>query len=150
MGGVMVLLDREFQVLMMELGYIFMGMRRYQEAKEVFEGLSVFSPNSDVPLVALGGVSFCMGKFKDAIASYKKAMKVDPESLYAKVYLAEAQFFNGEKKEAVAGLKEVGIQDPKGPVGGFAKALLGAIDQGFTPEVLSGSKEIRKMYEKQT
>ena len=141
-------LDRDFQVLMMEAGYIFMGMRRFQEAKEIFEGLTFFAPDSDVPWVALGGVSFCVGKFDEAITLYDKALKKDPDSLYAKAYKAEAQFFNGEKDSAVTGLEAVSKKDTKGPVGQFARALLDAIRQGFTPEVLAGVKEIKEFYEK--
>jgi|SRR3989338_910809 len=142
------MLGRDYQVLMMEAGYVFMGMRRFQEAKEVFEGLTFFAPDSDVPLVALGGVSFCLGKFPEAIAFYQKALKKDPASLYARAYMAEAQFFSGKKEAAIEGLEGVSKKDPKGPVGNFARALLDAIKQGFSPDVLSGVKEIREFYEK--
>lgn len=142
-------LSQEHLALLMETGYIYLGMQRYPEAKEVFEGVATFRPESEIPLVALAGVSFCQGKLKEAIAIYQKALKLNPQSLYGKAYLAEASFFDGNKKGAIQLLKEVDRAEPKGPVGDFARALLDAIEKGFTPEKLSQAKELKEFYEKQ-
>lgn len=144
----MVSLDKDQLSVMMEAGYILMGMQRFKEAKEVFEGLSVLEPASEIPIVALGGVSFCEGKLKEAIKLYQKALTLTPDSLYAKAYLGESLFFSGKKREAVQLLKEADEEDPKGAVGDFARALLDAIHQGFTPEKLSQKKEIEAYYAK--
>lgn len=133
---------------MMEAGYIFLGMQRFKEAKEVFEGVAVLKPESEIPFVALGGVSFCQGKLKEAAAFYKKALQKAPESIYGKAYLGETLYFAGEKSKALALLKEVDEKEPNGPVGDFARALLDAIHKGFTPEALSQKKEIQEFYEK--
>lgn len=128
----MIELGREHLAAMMEAGYIYLGMRRYGEAKELFEGLSVLAADSEVPLVALGNVEFCKGKISKAIKQYRRALKVDPESAFARVYLGEALFFSGEKDEAMGLLSSVAKSD-KGGAGDFARALLEAIDKGFDP-----------------
>lgn len=144
----MVPMAREHLALLMEAGYICLGMQRFKEAKEIFEGVAALKPESEIPLVALAGISFCRGKLKEAIQTYQKALKMNPESLYAKAYLGEAFFFDGQKQEAVRLLKEVGQLETKGPTGDFARALLDALEKGFTPETLSQVKELKEHYEK--
>lgn len=144
----MVPLAREYLALLMEAGYIYLGMQRFKEAREIFEGVAVLKPESEIPLVALAGISFCRGKLPEAVRIYKKALQINATSLYAKAYLAETYFFEGKKKEAVVLLKEVSQGEPKGPVGDFARALLDAIEKGFTPETLSQVNELREHYEK--
>jgi len=144
----MISMASEHLALLMETGYIYLGMQRYKEAKEVFEGVASLKQESEIPLVALAGVFFCQGKLKEAIRIYNKALKLSPDSIYGKAYLAEALFFDGNKKEACSFLKEVDHAEPKGPVGDFARALLDAIEKGFTPEKLSQAKELKSLYEK--
>lgn len=137
-GANMIDIDRKHLVVMMEAGYVYLGMQKFKEAYQVFEGVASLAPDSDIPLVALGGVDFCVGKFGSAIKWYRKALKVDPNSIFAKVYIGEALFFSGEKDEAVATLQQVSNEDPGGGAGDFARALVGAINQGFTPKMLAG------------
>lgn len=137
-------IDRSNLVLMMEAGYIYLGMQRFDEAMKVFEGIAALAPDSDVPEVALGSVEFCKGNFKKAMAHYKKAQKKDPNSLFAKVYMGETLFFSGDKEHAVELLMEVKKADPDGGAGGFAIALLQAIDDGYTPKMLAGMETPRK------
>lgn len=144
----MIQIANENLALMMEAGYIYLGMQRFEEAREVFDGVSVLTPENEIPIVALGGLSFCQGKLKEAIKHYEKAIKMVPDSLFAKAYLGEALFFLGNKENAEKLLKEVDMTDPKGPVGGFARALLDAIKQGYTPETLSQKKEVEEHYAK--
>lgn len=145
----MITLSQENLSLMMEAGYIYLGMQRFKEARAVFEGVGSIRPDSEIPLVALGGVAFCRGKIKEAIHLYRKALEIVPDSLYAKAYLGEALFFNDEKKEAIQCLKAVQAADPKGAIGDFARALLDAIQKGFTPGTLSQKKEIEEFYAKE-
>jgi tetratricopeptide (TPR) repeat protein len=144
----MTTLDRENLGLMMEAGYVYLGMQRFKEARDVFEGVTSLAPESEIPLIALGSVDFCQGKFTNAIRRYKKALKLDAESLYAKAYMGEALFFRGKKAEAVKQLEEVNRLDPKGRAGDFARALLDAINKGFTPRALSGVDEIKEYVKK--
>lgn len=140
----MVDMNRQDLGLMMEAGYIFVGMQRFKEAREVFEGVAVLAPDSELPVVALGSVDFCQGKFREACRRYKKALKMNPESAFARAYLGEALFFLGKKDAAVAELQGVGADDREGKAGAFAQALLGAIHQGFTPHMLSGVEDLRQ------
>ncbi len=144
----MTTLDRESLGLMMEAGYVYLGMQRFKEARDVFEGVTSLAPESEIPLIALGSVDFCQGKFTNAIRRYKKAMKIDAESLYAKAYMGEALFFMGKKAEAVKQLEEVSKNDPKGRAGDFVRALLDAINKGFSPRALSGVDEIKAYVKK--
>ena len=128
----MIEIEREHLAAMMEAGYIYLGMRRFKEAHELFEGLHVLAPDSEVPVVALGNVEFCQGKVAKAIKHYRKALKVDPESAFAKIYLGEALFFSGKKDESLELIESVANED-KGGAGEFARALLDAIEAGFDP-----------------
>ena len=131
-GETFIHMEKEHLAAMMEAGYIYLGMRRYKQAKELFEGLVAIAPESDVALVALGNAEFCQGNVATAIVQYKKALKLDPDSHFAKVYLGEALLFSGKDKEALELLNEVANAD-KGAAGNFAVSLLSAIDGGFKP-----------------
>jgi len=128
----MVHIEQGHLTVMMEAGYVYLGMRRFKEAKALFEGLCVLAPDSDVPLVALGNVDFCENRVPQAIKSYKQALTIDPKSVFAKVYLGEALIFAGKRDEGVALLKGVAKAD-RGGAGEFATALLDALKQGFEP-----------------
>ena len=141
----MIELSREHLGVMMEAGYIYIGMRRFKEARSLFEGLIVLAPDSDVPLVALGNVEFCEGKIPKAIKNYKQALKIDPESFFAKIYLGEALLFNGKRDDAMELIREVATAD-KGGAGEFARALLDAVKSGFDPmkdEPVTGLKRVK-------
>lgn len=144
----MIEIDRKNLVIMMEAGYVYLGMQRYKDAYEVFKGIAVLAPDSEIPLVALGGVDFCVGKFQSAIKWYRDALKLDPESIFAKVYLGEALFFSGKKNEAVEILEEVSHNDPRGGAGDFARAFLVAVKQGFTPKMLGGFEKVKEQHGK--
>lgn len=139
----MEVLSREHLALMMEAGYILLGMRRFKEAGEIMEGISALAPENDIPLVALGTVSFCQGKFRTAIKDYEKALKINPDSLFAKAYRGEALFFLGQADAAKKQLAEVVAAYPNDKAAVFAKALLDAIDKGFTPGMLTGVDEVK-------
>jgi tetratricopeptide (TPR) repeat protein len=128
----MIELEKEHLGAMMEAGYIYMNMRRFREARELFEGLAILAPESELPYVALGNCDFCDGKVAKAVKHYKKALKMSPDSAFARVYLGEALFFAGEKEEALGLLKDV-ARGTEGGANDFAKALLEAIDKGFDP-----------------
>ena len=129
----MVPLKREDLITLMEGGYIYLGMGRLEQAREVFEGVACLAPESEVPLVAIGSVHFAGKKFDQAIQCYKKALVVKPDSPFVRAYLGEALFFKGKKEEAMVELKKAATLDPEGKSGGFAQALLDAIQKGFQP-----------------
>lgn len=146
----MINIDREYLGLMMEAGYVLLGMQRFKDARDVFDGVSILAPESDIPLIALGSVDFCQGHFSNAIRRYKKALKIDPQSVYALAYMGEALFFMGKQTEAVKLLKDVDKTDSQGKAGDFARALLDAINKGYSPRALSGVDEIREYVKKKS
>ena len=109
--------------ILLEAGYLYLGMQRFKEAKEVFEGVVVLAPKSEVPLVALGNVYCVQGKFEQAIKTYHEALEIEPESAFAVSYLGEALFFKGEKEKAVETLEKASKMDPEGKSGDFARSL---------------------------
>ncbi len=135
----MIGMEKGHLAVMMEAGYIFLGMRRYKEAHELFEGLEVLAPESELPLVALGNVEFCTGKLSKAMRHYERALKVVPNSAFAKVYLGEALFFDGKVERAKELLSEVAKVD-RGGAGDFARALLDAIKKGIIAPLSEAKK----------
>jgi tetratricopeptide (TPR) repeat protein len=119
--------------LMLEGGYLYLAMKRFKEAREVFEGVCALAPESDVPLVALGNLHFVESKFDQAIKTYRKALEQVPKSAFAKSYLGEALFFNKKEEEGIKVLEEASKMDPHGKSGDFARSLLDLIRKGFNP-----------------
>lgn len=120
--------------ILLEAGYLYLGMLRYDEAQEVFEGVVALAPNSEVPMVALGNVFCVQGEFDQAIKTYKKALKIDGKSAFALAYLGEAMLFKGDEQGAQEKLNEASKLDPDGPSGDFARSLIALIEKGFTPD----------------
>ena len=121
--------------VLLEAGYLYLGMQKYKEAKEVFEGIVILAPKSEVPLVALGNVLCVQGMFNEAIKTYEKATELQPDSPFVKAFLGEALLFSGKKDQAVGNLKEAAKLDPKGKSGDFARSLLDLIQKGFEPDL---------------
>ncbi len=142
-------LDHESLALMMEAGYVYVGMQRFKEARGVFEGVAALAPESEIPLIALGSVDFCQAKFASAIRHYKKALELEPESQFARAYMGETLLFMGKKKDALEMLKSVAAADRKGTAGAFAASLLDAVEKGYTPEDLSSVKEVKELEKRQ-
>jgi tetratricopeptide (TPR) repeat protein len=129
----MVSVEREDLVVLMEGGYLLLRMGRFDAAREVFEGVSVLAPKTEVPHVAAGSVFFAQMKYDQAVQHYKKALSLNPESAFAQAYLGESLYFKGKKEEAVLALEKASQLDPNGKSGDFARALLEAIKNGYAP-----------------
>ena len=130
----MIKIPRNDLIVMMEGGYIYLRMGRFEEAREIFEGVAVLAPKSEVPLVALGSVFFGQMKYDQAAKVYKKAVALRPESAFAHAYMGEILFFKGRKEEALDELHKASSLDDEGSQGGlFARTLLDAIQNGFVP-----------------
>lgn len=127
----MISIDRQNLGLLMEAGYIYLGMGCFEEAREVFEGVTVLTAESELPLVAVGNVEFALMRYDHAVRNYRKALKRRGDSPFARAYLGEALFFKGDRDEGVRELEKASSLDPKGPAGDFARSLLTAIRDGF-------------------
>src|SRR3989338_7659536 len=113
-------MDRQTLLILMEGGYIYLGMGRFQEAREGFEGVAGLAPENEIPLVAIGTSLFAQLKFDQAIRAYRKAVAVKKDSSFAHAYLGEALFFRGRNDEAVQELEKASSLDPGGTAGDFA------------------------------
>lgn len=124
---------REDLIVMMEAGYIYLAMRKFSEAKAVFEGVAALAPKNAIPLVAAGNVHFSQAQYGRAIVFYKRALEVEPTSAYAKAYMGESLLFDGRKDRAILHLEAAIALDKDNAVLPFAKALLDLIHKGFDP-----------------
>jgi tetratricopeptide (TPR) repeat protein len=135
-------IPRDDVVVMLEAGYIYLAMKKFKEAKELFEGVCTLTPKHDVPQVALSCVYFTQTKFMEAIRILKQAIKDNPKSAFAYSHLGESQIFYGKREEAYESLRKAVALDPKGKSGEFAKSLIQLLDTGYDP------KEYREAYKK--
>ena len=99
-GLIMIDVPREDVIVMLEAGYIYLAMKRFKEARTVFEGICELAPKHDVPQVGVANVLFAQGKYLEAMRILKKAIKNNPNSAFAYAHLGEAQLFHGKKDAA--------------------------------------------------
>lgn len=143
-GVHMIDVPREDIIVMLEAGYIYLAMRRFKEAKTVFEGICQLAPKHDVPMVAVSNVYFAQGKYLETIRLLKKAIKDNPNSAFAWAHLGEAQLFHGKRDDALQSLEkaaEIDSSDDK-KVSEFTKSLIHLMGLGYDPV------EYRKVYKK--
>ncbi len=115
---------REELALLMEAGFIYRDAHRFQEARDVFEGVRALVPTNEIPEIALGTISFHEGKFADARRHYERALEMNPRSAYACSHLGEAYLFDKDKDAARKNLKKAIELDPRGEFGKMARSLL--------------------------
>lgn len=141
-GYKMIDIPRDDLVVMLEAGYIYLAMRKYKEAKQVFEGVLALAPKHDIPQVALANLYFAQSKFLEAIRTLKKAIKDNPNSAYAYAHLGESQLFYGKKEEAMASLQKALEIDEEEKVKEFTESLIQLIETGYDP------KAYKKVFQK--
>lgn len=134
-GGTMIDVPKDDVILMLEAGYIYLAMKRFKEARDLFQGVCELTPKHDVPRVALANVFFAQGKYLECIRTLKAAIKDKPDSAYAHAHLAEAQLFYGKKEDAIKTLEktlELGTVSENG-VKDFVENLKKLIADGYDP-----------------
>lgn len=119
-----VTLSNEEVALLIEAGFIYRDSNRFQEARDVFEGVQALLPQSEAMDVALGTVEFHQGHFDAAIKHYAKALEKNARSAYAYAHLGEAYLFKLKKQEARKFLGRAMELDPRGDFGKLARSLL--------------------------
>jgi len=137
----MIDIPRDDVVVMLEAGYIFLAMKKFKEARSVFQGVCELAPKHEVPLVALSNVFFAQGKYLEAIRTLKQSIK-EKETAYAYSHLGEAQLFYGKKDDALASLQKASELDPGSETksGDFARSLIKLLETGYDP------KEFKKAF----
>lgn len=128
--GIIPLVKREV-VLLLEAGYLCMELNKYDEAEEIFVGVSAMIPHSDVPHTALGNLYFSQGHFTPALKAHQKAIELNAESAAAYAGAAEALFFLKKIPEAMSAADKAIELDPEGPAGQFARSLKEARSLGI-------------------
>jgi tetratricopeptide (TPR) repeat protein len=116
--------SNEETALLMEAGFIYRDSKRFREAREVFAGVGVMYPKSEVPEVALGTVSFQERDFDGAMQHYRRALQINPRSAFSYVHMGEAALFQMDKESARVHLKKALELDPRGEYGKTARSLL--------------------------
>lgn len=132
----MIDVPRDDLVIMLEAGYIYLAMRKFKEAREVFEGVATLAPKHDIPQVAMANVYFGQAKFLESIRTLKQALKDNPDSAFVLSHLGESQLFYGKRDEALESLRKAGEIEPDGKSGDFARSLIKLIDEGYDPKAL--------------
>jgi Flp pilus assembly protein TadD len=103
---------------------LYRDLRRFQEARDIFNGVRILAPMSEVPEVALGTVAFQDGDFERARLHYRRALKLNPQSAWAYAHLGELALFDMENEQARTYLNTAIYLDPRGDHGKLARALL--------------------------
>src|SRR5579871_914137 len=120
-------------MLLLEAGYLWMDMAKFDKAKAVFQGCATLMPKSEVPQLALGTLEFAQGRHDKALQAYRAAQRLAPKSSLPRAYAAEALLFLGKLDEANKELKAATEIEPNGDGARLAKALIDAKAAGALP-----------------
>lgn len=120
--------SNEELAFLMEVGFLYRDLQKYDEARDVFKGVRALLPKSEVPEVALGTVAFQKSDFDGAGRHYRRALQLRPRSAWAYAHLGELVLFQSNKEQARAYLTTAIDLDPRGDYGKLARALLDFAD----------------------
>lgn len=97
------------------LGYYLFTYGKYEDAKDIFTGLTAYSPYTAYFWRALGAVNQQVKDYDEAIAAYDMAIANDPGDVVSYVYRAESKFLSGKKEDGLTDLRnvlEIGANKP--------------------------------------
>jgi tetratricopeptide (TPR) repeat protein len=132
-SGSLVPLARREAAILLEAGYIWMDMGKFDNARDVFAGAAVLMPKSEVPQLALGTLEFSQGRHDKALQAYRAAQRLAPTSALPRAHCGEALLFMGKVNEAVKDLKAAMDLEPDSDGARLAKSLMDAKDAGALP-----------------
>ena len=116
--------------LLLEVGYFYLELQKFQEAEEIFRGVAALIPHSEIPHIALGHLYFSQGHFTPALKANKAAVLLNAKSAPAHAAVGEVLFFLNKPDQAVTALNKAIQYSPESPAAEFAQALLHANDVG--------------------
>ncbi len=119
--------------ILLEAGYLWMDLGKFEKAKDVLTGAAALMPKSEVPHLALGTLEFSQGRHEKALQSYRAAQKLAPKSGLPRAHVGEALLFLGKVPEAMKELKAACDVEPGGDGARLAKALIEAKEVGALP-----------------
>ena len=117
--------------LLLETGYLLMEFQKFTEAEEVFAGVSLLLPKSEVPHMALGNLHFAQGKFQNALKEHQKAHELRPEVALPLAHIGECLFALQRFDDGEKNLKDALRLEPEGASADFAANLLEARSLGI-------------------
>lgn len=129
-AGSLVPLTQHQARLLLESGYVWMDMQRFDRAREVFAGAAALMPRSPVPQIALGTLSLAEGKPDKALQAFRVAQRLEPRGALPRAHCGEALLFMRKYPEAVRELKSAMDLEPEGDGAKLAAALIEAHEAG--------------------
>jgi len=132
-AGSLVPVARQQAMILLEAGYIWLDMGKFDKAKDVFAGAAVLMPKSEVPQLALGALEFSQGRHDKALQAYRAAQRLAPNSALPRAHAGEALLFMGKVPEATKELKAAMDVEPDSDGARLAQALMQAKDAGALP-----------------
>jgi tetratricopeptide (TPR) repeat protein len=132
-AGSLVPVARQQAMILLEAGYIWLDMGKFDKAKDVFAGAAVLMPKSEVPQLALGALEFAQGRHDKALQSYRAAQRLAPGASLPRAHAGEALLFMGKVPEATKELKAAMDLEPESDGARLAQALMQAKDAGALP-----------------
>ena len=131
--GSVVSMNRQQAMVLLEAGYLWMDMGKFDKAKEVLSGAAALMPKTEAPQLALGTLEFAQGHHDRALQAYRTAQKIAPKSALPRAHCGEALLFMGKVNEAMKELKAALDLEPDGDGAKLAKALIEAKEAGALP-----------------
>lgn len=132
-AGSVVPVGKQQAMILLEAGYIWLEMGKYDKAKDVFTGAVALMPKSEVPQLALGALEFAQGRHDKALQAYRAAQRLAPNSALPRAHAGEALLFMGKVPEAMKELKAAVDLEPEGDGARLARALIEAKEAGALP-----------------
>jgi tetratricopeptide (TPR) repeat protein len=132
-AGSVVPVAKQQAMILLEAGYIWLEMGKYDKAKDVFTGAVALMPKSEVPQLALGALEFAQGRHDKALQAYRAAQRLAPNSALPRAHAGEALLFMGKVPEALKELKAAVDLEPEGDGARLARALVEAKEAGALP-----------------
>jgi len=126
-------LGRQQAMVLLEAGYLWLDMGRFDKAKEIFSGAAALMPRSEVPQLGLGAVEFAQGRHDKALQAYRSAQRLAPNAALPRAHVGEALLFLGKVPEALKELKAALDLEPEGDGARLAQALIQAKEAGVLP-----------------
>jgi predicted Zn-dependent protease len=132
-SGSLVSLSKQQAMVMLEAGYLWMDLGKFDNAREVLTGAAALMPKSEIPQIALGTLEFNQMNHDKALQTFRTAQRLAPKSSLARAHCGEALLFMGKVNEAMKELKTALELEPGSSGAAFAQALIDAKESGALP-----------------
>jgi predicted Zn-dependent protease len=141
-ANTLVPVQRPQAMLMLEAGYLWMDLGKFDSARDVLAGAATLMPKSEVPQLALGTLEFNQGHHDKALQAFRRAQQLAPKASLPRAHCGEALLFMGKVNEAMKELKAALELEPGSDGAAFAQSLIEAKDAGALPP--PGKKAAKK------